>query len=101
MLGSATARHLIRILRQRVEKAQEEWMPAQTDAAQEGEAAKANLLRQPEREQTENDAARASIRPPEDADSSPNGASTLVLAANWGGAEAGDGRQPADGPSFA
>ncbi|QPN64048.1 hypothetical protein [Synechococcus sp. CBW1004] len=36
LLSSATARHLIRILRQRVEKAQEEWIPAQTDGAQEG-----------------------------------------------------------------
>ncbi len=59
LLSSATARHLIRILRQRVEKAQEEWMPAQTDAAQEGEAVRASLLRRPEREQTENYAARA------------------------------------------
>jgi len=59
LLGSVTARHLIRILRQRVEKAQEEWLPAQTDAAQEGEAVRASILRRPEREQTENYAARA------------------------------------------
>ena len=59
MLCKHPARHPIRILRQRVEKAQEEWMPAQADAAQEGEAAKASLLRRPEREQTENHAARA------------------------------------------
>ena len=42
----------------------------------------------------ENDAARASIRPAGDAGSTPNADSTLALAANCGGAEAGDGHQP-------
>jgi hypothetical protein len=51
--------------------------PPLTDVAQEGEAAKTSLLRQPDRGQTENYAPRASISPAGDAGSTPNEASTL------------------------
>jgi hypothetical protein len=77
VLSSATARHLIRILRQRVEKAEEAWRQGQPLLKQQEEATNTGLLTNPGHEQTENYAARASIRPAGDGGSIPNGASTL------------------------